>query len=111
MADPANENLHESHTQQSADETEEWVFTISKATGEIARIEKIDKSTGKRHELSHEEYDAISGMMSPSAAYYATYGYDLTQVAHSGRDLDSNSQDPMHVRDAANADSPGDPGS
>lgn len=66
---------------ESATDLEEWVFTISASTGEIAKIEKIDKFSGKRHELSTEEYDAISLMMSPSAASYAAYGYDPAQYS------------------------------
>jgi hypothetical protein len=63
-----------------ADPTEEWVFTMSSLTGEIAKVEKIDKATGQRQEISEEEYAALSGYADPNAdpyaAYYAEYGYD-----------------------------------
>src|SRR5262245_4345335 len=35
--------------------TEQLVLTLSAATGEIVKVEKLD-GTGKRHELSEEEY-------------------------------------------------------
>jgi hypothetical protein len=54
--------------------TEEGVFTFSSLTGEIAKVEKIDKEKGERQELSEEEYAALSGLADPNAD---PYGYDL----------------------------------
>ena len=71
MADPA--------AVTEADPTEEWVFTMNSLTGEIAKVEKIDKATGQRQELSEEEYAALSGYVSAEAdpnAYSAEYGED-----------------------------------
>ena len=45
------------------------------ATGEIAKVEKIDRTSGRRKELSQEEYAALSGYMDPSAYAYDPSGY------------------------------------
>ena len=42
-----------------AGETEQLVLTLSAATGEIVKVEKLD-GTGKRHELSEEEYAELA---------------------------------------------------
>jgi len=44
----------------SADETEQLVLTISSATGDILKIEKVDKA-GKREELSDERSAELAG--------------------------------------------------
>src|SRR5262245_54265250 len=43
-----------------ADETEQLVLTISAATGEVVKIERVDK-VGKRDELSEEECLKLAG--------------------------------------------------
>jgi len=44
----------------AADETEQLVLTVSTATGDILKIEKVDK-TGKREELSDEKSAELAG--------------------------------------------------
>lgn len=50
------------------DQTEEWVFTVNSLTGEIAKVERVEKAGNERHELSEEEYAALSA--------YAEASYD-----------------------------------
>ena len=56
----------------------EWVFTCDPSTGETIKVEKIDKASGQRQELSEEEY-AMLYSSEPSefdAEGYGEYGND-----------------------------------
>ena len=51
------------------EQLEEWVFTLNSKTGELLKVEKMDKASGERKELSEEEYSALySGDPSGEAA-------------------------------------------
>jgi hypothetical protein len=85
----AKETTHETTRTGTAgaegavDPTEEWVFTLSSATGEVLKVERIDQ-TGQRNEISEEEYAALVCYMDPAAAQYAAYGYDASGDAAAG---------------------------
>ena len=51
----------------TAEETEQLVVTISAATGEIVKVEKVDKA-GKRDELSEEELTPLTAGWQPPCA-------------------------------------------
>lgn len=44
---------------QTAPESEEWIFTLTSKTGELLKVEKLDKASGERKELSDEEYTSL----------------------------------------------------
>ena len=46
----------------AADETQEWVITFKPATGETVKIEKLDKVSGARQELTPAEYSEVAAM-------------------------------------------------
>ena len=56
--------------QQSAGQqqapTEEWIYGYNGNTGELLKIERLDKATGEKKELTQEEYAAVLGY-DPSA--------------------------------------------
>src|SRR5437870_169394 len=69
------------------EEHEEWIFTINSATGDLVKVEKVNKATGERQELSNEEYASYYAQAYAAYAYdpyaatymgygYAPYGYD-----------------------------------
>lgn len=78
----------------AAPEDEEWVLTFSGQTGDVIKIEKLDKSTGQRTELTEEEYAAVAGQdlsgasdFADESAYYASaYGdpYGLEEAYYQG---------------------------
>ena len=43
--------------------TEQWLFTLDGATGEVCRVEKLDPVSGSRHELSEAEYAALDSYL------------------------------------------------
>src|SRR5215831_3005518 len=47
---------------------EEWIYTLNSLTGAVVKVERGDKATGQRRELSQEEYAALSLQPMPSAA-------------------------------------------
>lgn len=61
------------------EESEEWVFTLNSKTGELLKVERLDKASGERKELSEEEYSIMYGYDPNSEAaaysYYDPYGY------------------------------------
>src|SRR5262245_21746056 len=56
------------------DAHEEWVFTLHRDSGEVLKVERLDKQTGSRVELSEEEYAALAASMAPAAEQPG--GYD-----------------------------------
>ncbi len=61
----------------SQDETQEFIFTINSATGELVKVEKLDM--GQRQELSPDEYSSLSEafpMASGTEESYSGYDYD-----------------------------------
>jgi hypothetical protein len=44
---------------QTAPESEEWIFTLTSSTGELLKVEKLDRASGERKELSDEEYTSL----------------------------------------------------
>jgi hypothetical protein len=63
MAEGRKTDTHNSRREKprtaAADETEQLLVTLSAATGEIVKVEKLDPG-GKRHELSDGEYAALA---------------------------------------------------
>src|SRR5947209_8702119 len=55
------------------DAHEEWVFTLRSNSGEVVKVEKLDKQTGNRVELSEEEYAALAASITPAAEQSAAY--------------------------------------
>src|SRR5262245_20349105 len=43
----------------AAEELQEWILTVGNSSGTLKRIEKVDKATGHRKELSNEEYSSL----------------------------------------------------
>lgn len=71
-----SESLTSKETQP--EEREEWVFTLNSKTGELLKVEKLDKTSGERKELSEEEYSALYGSDPTSEAAALSsdpYGY------------------------------------
>jgi hypothetical protein len=76
----------------AADEQQpvEWVFTFDPSTGETVKVEKIDKASGQRQELSEEEY-AMLYSSEPSefdAESYGEYGNDPNAGVYAGYSYD-----------------------
>jgi hypothetical protein len=67
------------------DEHEEWVFTLQCETGQVVKVEKLDKRSGNRVELSEEEYAALAASLAPAAEQPA--GYDLEGLYASDPEL------------------------
>jgi hypothetical protein len=47
---------------------EQWLFTFVSATGEVARVERLDPDSGRRQELSEAEYGALESYLEPLPA-------------------------------------------
>jgi hypothetical protein len=62
-------------TAQSEGGEQDWVFTVSGTSGEITKIEKLDKAKGQRQEISPAEYAAAVGYDPNAYAAAAYYGY------------------------------------
>jgi hypothetical protein len=45
--------------------TEEWIYTVNSVTGVVVKIERVDKASGQRQELSAEEYAALYQDLTP----------------------------------------------
>lgn len=58
----------------SLDETQEFIFTVNSATGEVVKVEKLDM--GQRQELSSDEYSSLSGAFPTASAEEGYSGYD-----------------------------------
>lgn len=43
----------------AADDSEEWIFTANRSTGEVVKVECVEPATGERRELSLDEYSAL----------------------------------------------------
>jgi len=43
--------------------TEQWIFTFDSATGEVCRVEKLDRLSGAVDELSEPEYAALNSYL------------------------------------------------
>jgi len=58
-------------------EKEEWIFTLTNNTGELLKVERLDKASGERKELSEEEYSAwYSSAVNPYGDTSAEYSFD-----------------------------------
>src|SRR6266404_4209904 len=71
----------ESKTPETAasEDHEEWIYTISRSSGEVVKVERVEPASGERRELSLDEYAALSGEQSAGAGVaedYSAYGYD-----------------------------------
>jgi hypothetical protein len=55
--------VSEEGPEPSPDRIEQWLFTLDSITGEVYRVEKLDRGSGKHHELSESEYAALSGYL------------------------------------------------
>jgi len=64
---------------------EEWVFTVHSNSGEVVKVEKLDKQTGNRVELSEEEYAALAASIAPATEQSA--GYDAMALYASDPEL------------------------
>jgi hypothetical protein len=67
----------------AAEDNEEWIYTTSRSTGEVVKVERIVAETGERCELSLDEYAALwatiqQGAEAQAAEYAASaaQGYD-----------------------------------
>jgi hypothetical protein len=72
----------------AADDSEEWIFTANRSTGEVVKVERVEPATGERRELSLDEYGALwaavqQGAEAQAADYLASvaqtnypYGYE-----------------------------------
>lgn len=58
----------------SPDETQEFIFTVNSATGELVKVEKLDM--GQRQELSADEYSSLSEAFPAASAEESYSGYD-----------------------------------
>jgi hypothetical protein len=66
-------------TAAAADDSEEWVFTANRSTGEVVKVERVEAATGERRELSLDEYSALwaavqQGAEAQAADYLASVG-------------------------------------
>jgi hypothetical protein len=77
---PAKEAGIERAAAPGKEENEEWIFTTKVNTGELVKIEKVDRASGQRKELSDEEYASMYGFDPSSYGWgyedYSSYGYD-----------------------------------
>jgi hypothetical protein len=60
-------------------ESDQYVMTINRATGDVLKIERMDES-GKKEELSEEEYQSIFGSPGMAAADLSGAGVDDPSV-------------------------------
>jgi hypothetical protein len=72
----------------AANDSEEWIFTANRSTGEVVKVERVEAATGERRELSLDEYGALwaavqQGAEAQAADYLASvaqtnypYGYE-----------------------------------
>jgi transposase-like protein len=65
----------------SLEDQEEWIFTLSRLTGDVLKVERVDPASGERRELSLDEYAALRGEEVEGAGVvvaedYSAYGYD-----------------------------------
>jgi hypothetical protein len=49
-------------------ETEEWIYTFQSATGEVVKVERVDPGSGKREEISAEDYNALAASAMDASA-------------------------------------------
>lgn len=73
-------------TPPAQSDTEQWIFTVRRSTGELVKVERADDAAGERTEMPvHEylaQYQAQAGASSSGAGYsataapYAGYPYD-----------------------------------
>jgi hypothetical protein len=54
-------------------ETEEWIYTVRPATGEIVKIERVDPASGERQDVPVQDYlRACAGYGAYGASPYGT---------------------------------------
>jgi hypothetical protein len=75
-------------------ENEEWVFTIDTQTGEVHKVEKIDRVSGRRQELSEEEYLTLAGYDLSGADDYSEVQLEEEQYDPYTGDYGVESYDP-----------------
>jgi hypothetical protein len=59
-----------------SEDHEEWIFTVSRSSGEVVKVEKVEAASGERHELSLDEYAALCGEEAAVAEDYSAYTHD-----------------------------------
>jgi hypothetical protein len=55
-------------SEAAATDEQEWIITFKPAQGTIVKVEKLEKDTGQRQELSKEEYGALAVLGLPVPA-------------------------------------------
>jgi len=82
MADETKESAPPGSTtpeKAASEDHEEWIYTISRSSGEVVKVERVEPASGERRELSLDEYAALSGEEAAEAEVaedYSSYAYD-----------------------------------